>query len=370
MRPNLTILALSAILAACVPALAVEGLPPPEGDAIVSPDARFELLFTRPEEGEGGLTEGPAVAPDGSVYFSDIRRGRNPGRIYRYDPRTGEVELFAPDSHKSNGLIFGPDGMLYAAEGADYGGRRISRWDVGAKVRTLVVDRFEGKRFNSPNDITVDGSGNLYFTDPRYTGHEPRELDHRAVYRTTPDGQVEEITREVTKPNGLALSPDGKTLFVAETNNGGDGMPGVEPGNRGPMRIYAFPIGADGRVSGERRLHHDFGPEFGCDGMTVDDKGNLYLTVREPSSPGVLVLDPRGKKVGFLPTGKGAHAEETPLTEGEAKSLEEPPVPPSGLPSNVEFGLGEDANSLYVTVDQSLYRIRLKARGHHRQHRP
>ncbi len=346
---------------------ATDDVPPPEGAAIVSPDARFELLFTRPEQGEEGLMEGPAVAPDGSVYFSDIRRGENPGRIYRYDPKTGQVTRFAEDSHKSNGLIFGPNGTLYAAEGADYGGRRISRWDVATKKRTVVVDRFGGKRFNSPNDITVDASGNLYFTDPRYTGHEPRELEHRAVYRVTPRGEVEEITRQVTKPNGLALSPDGRTLYVAETNNGGDGMPGIQPGNRGPMRIYAFPLGADGKVDGDRSLHHDFGPEFGCDGMTVDEHGNLYLTVREPSAPGVLVLDPRGARVGFLATGKGVHAEEAPLTETETKALEEPPAPPSGLPSNVEFGIGDDANHLYVTVDQSLYRIRLRVRGHHRR---
>ena len=358
---------LAATASICATAWGIEDLPPPEGESIVSPDSRFELLFTREETGHGGLTEGPAVSPTGVIYFSDIRRGEHTGRIFRFDPQDETIELFAADSHKSNGLIFGPDGMLYAAEGADYGGRRISRWDTESKVRSVVVDRFDGKRFNAPNDIAVDDSGNLYFSDPRYIGHEPRELEHRAVYRVTTDGDVEEITHEVTKPNGLALSLDGRTLYVADTNNGGDGMPGVDPGNRGPMRILAFPLGEDGRVAGEHRLHLDFGPEFGCDGMTVDDRGNLYLTVREPSKPGILILNPSGEKVGFLPTGKGVHEEEIPLTEGEAKALEEPPVLPSGLPSNVEFGLGEDANSLYVTVDLSLYRIRLKTRGYHRQ---
>ncbi|MCY4536243.1 MAG: SMP-30/gluconolactonase/LRE family protein, partial [Bryobacterales bacterium] len=246
--------------------------------------------------------------------------------------------------------------------------RRISRWNVETKERALVVDNFGGKRFNSPNDITADDAGNLYFTDPRYVGHEPRELRWRAVYRVAPSGDVVEITHDVTKPNGLALSPDGGTLYVAETNNGGDGMPGVEPGNRGPMRVYAFPLGADGLVSGERRLFHDFGPKFGCDGMTVDEHGNLYLTAREPSKPGILVLDPSGEQIAFLPTSKGVNEEETPLTEGEKKALDEPPGTPSGLPSNVEFGLGTGANFLYVTVDQSLYRIRLKVRGYHRQH--
>ena len=352
-----------------LPVWAQLDLPVPTGAPIVDPDAAFEVLYTRPETDNGGLTEGPAVAPDGSIYFSDILRGENSGRIHRFDPETSEIETFAANSHKSNGLIFGPDGFLYAAEGADYGGRRVSRWNVETKERTAVVDRIGGKRFNSPNDICVDDEGNLYFTDPRYTGHEPRELDRRAVYRATPAGDVVEITREVTKPNGLALSPDGRTLYVAETNNGSDGLPGVEPGNRGPMRIYAFPLGSDGLVSGPRRLFHDFGPKFGCDGMTVDADGNVYLTVREPTAPGILVLDPSGERVGFLPTSRGVAAEETPFTRDEIEGMEQPPEAPTGLPSNVEFGLGADSNVLYVTVDQSLYRIRLKARGYHRQHR-
>lgn len=362
-------LKLATLATLCWTAFPAEDAPAPTGDTIVDPSARFELLYTRPETEAGGLTESPAVAPDGSIYFSDILREENHGRIHRFDPATKKVETFAANSHKSNGLTFGPDGHLYAAEGADYGGRRISRWNVETKRRELVVDNFGGKRFNSPNDVTVDDAGNLYFTDPRYVGHEPRELRWRAVYRVTPGGEVVEVTHDVTKPNGLALSPDGRTLYVAETNNGGDGMPGVEPGNRGPMRVYAFPLGADGLVSGPRRLFHDFGPNFGCDGMTVDEHGNVYLTAREPSKPGILVLDPSGEQIAFLPTSKGVHEEETPLTENEAKALDEPPVAPSGLPSNVEFGLGDGANVLYVTVDQSLYRIQLKVRGFHRQHR-
>ncbi len=339
----------------CTPWLAAERAPSPTGATIVASDARFELLYTRPETGAGGLTEGPAVAPDGSIYFSDILSGERPGRIHRFDPATKRVETFAADSGKANGLTFGPDGYLYAAEGADHGGRRISRWNVATKERSPVVDNFGGKLFNSPNDITVDDAGNLYFTDPRYVGHEPLELRWRAVYRVTPAGDVSEITREVSKPNGLALSPDGRTLYVAETDNGDDGLPGMQPGNRGPMRIYAFPLGPDGRVSGERRVFHDFGAQFGCDGMTVDEHGNLYLAAREPSRPGILVLDPRGAEIAFLPTAAGRKAEERPLVAG-------------GLPSNVEFGLGEGADFLYVTAGQSLYRIRLKVRGFHRQH--
>ncbi len=363
---------LVASLAILIPGISgqtLETLPAPSGSTIVDADARFEVLYTRAETDAGGLTEGPAVAPDGSVYFSDILRGERHGRIHRFHPESGRVELFAENSHKSNGLIFGPDGFLYAAEGADHGGRRISRWNVTTGERTLVADNYQGKKFNSPNDICVDTQGSLYFTDPRYTGHEPRELDHRAVYRVDPGGQVVEVTRDITKPNGIALSPDGRTLYVAETNNGSDGMPGAEPGNRGPMRVYAFPLGEDGLVAGDRRLFYDFGPQFGCDGMTVDEDGNLYLTVREPSRPGVLVLDTDGDEIAFLPTSPGVESEESPLTEKEIEGLDTPPATPTGLPSNVEFGLEADGNTLYVTVDQSLYRIRLKARGHHRQHR-
>ena len=351
------------------PSWGQEELPAPSGETIVAPDARFEVLYTRPETARGGLTEGPAVAPDGSIYFSDILRGENHGRIHRFDPESRKVEMFAANSHKANGLVFGPEGYLFAAEGADYGGRRISRWDVKTKERTVVVDGYGGKRFNSPNDVAIDSRGNLYFTDPRYVGHEPRELEDRAVYRVTRTGELTEVTRDVTKPNGLVLSPDDTTLYVAETNNGSDGIPGVEPGNRGPMKIYAFVLGENGLVSGPRRVFVDFGSQFGCDGMTVDEQGNLYLTIREPSKPGVLVLDPDGDQVGFLPTGVGAHVEEVPFTEAEAKQLETPPAIATGLPSNVEFGKGEDSNSLYVTVDQSLYRIRLLTRGYHRQYR-
>lgn len=342
-------------------------IPAPSGDTVVDPAAKLELLFTRQAAIEGGLTEGPAVGPDGAIYFSDIRRGENPGVIHWFDPQTGKTSVFAANSRKSNGLVFGPDGKLYAAEGADYGGRRISRWDIRSKQRTPVVERFDGKRFNSPNDICVDGKGRLYFSDPRYTGHEPRELEHRAVYRVTPAGEVVEVTRGLTKPNGLALSPDEKTLYVAETNNGSDGMPGFEPGNPGPMRIYAFPLGTDGLVAGARRTIYDFGAKFGCDGMTVDAQGNLYLTVRNPAKPGVLVLDPGGRELAFIPTGPETDVSDAPavvLQPGEAEALPQP----SGLPSNVEFGLGEDGHSLYITVDVSLYRIRLKTRGYHRQY--
>lgn len=333
-------LTLSVVLAADVP--------PPTGESIVSPDAKLELLYTRTTPIEGGLTEGCAVAPDGSIYFSDIPLGQDKGLIVRFDPKTKKTSIFASDSHKSNGLIFAVDGSLYACEGANYGGRCVSRWDIKTGQRTVIADNYQGKKFNAPNDLCLDRQGRIYFTDPRYLGDEPRELMHRAVYRIDIDGKVIEVTHDISKPNGIAISPDGKTLYVAEHDNGTDKIDASKPApKQGPMKIYGFPLGADGFVAGERKTVVDFGEGKGCDGMTLDSQGNLYLTVRNPQRPGVMVVNTEGNELAFIPTG--------PANQTTAE--------PIGLPSNVEFGLGEESNVLYVTVDKSLYRIGLKAKG-------
>jgi gluconolactonase len=324
-------------------------LPRPTGDRIVAPDAKLELLFTRSAAISGGLTEGPAVAPDGSIYFSDIPVGPDKGMILRFDPKTRQTTVFTADSGKSNGLIFDAQGYLLACEGSDGGGRRVSRWNVKTGERVTLVDRYQGKRFNAPNDLCLDRQGRIYFTDPRYLGTEPRELEHRAVYRLDKDGRVALVTHDVEKPNGIALSPDEKTLYVADHNNGTDRIdPNAPPPKKGAMKIYAFPLGPDGLVSGPRKTLVDFGTENGCDGMTVDVQGHLYLTARSLKRPGVLVIDPTGQEVAFIPTGPA---------QPDAKE-------PIGLPSNCEFGLGAESRTLYVTVDKSLYRIRLKVDGY------
>src|SRR4051812_45803382 len=168
--------------------------PAPTGDAIVPSGAKLELLFTRSAKIEGGLTEGPACAPDGSIYFSDIPFGKDKGMILRFDPKTKDTTVFAEDSHKSNGLKFNLDGYLIACEGSDEGGRAVVRWDVRSKERTVLAERYRGKRFNAPNDLAIDTKNRIYFSDPRYLGDEPRELEHRAVYRIDTDGKVVEIT--------------------------------------------------------------------------------------------------------------------------------------------------------------------------------
>jgi gluconolactonase len=335
-----------ALLLTLLPAADV---PKPTGKAIVSPDAKWEHLFTRTAPIKGGLTEGPAVAPDGSIYFSDIPFGKDKGMILRFDPKTRKTTVFTADSRKSNGLKFDRKGYLIACEGSDYGGRCVSRWDVKTKKRTVLADRFKGKRFNAPNDLVIDRKGRIYFTDPRYLGPERRELKHRAVYRLGTDGKVVEVTHDVEKPNGIALSPDGQTLYLADHNNGTDRIGSGPPPKPGAMKLYAFPLGRDGLVAGKRRTLYDFGKEAGCDGMCVDVKGNIYMAARSLKRPGILVVDPAGKEVAFIPTG--------PPQTGAAE--------PHGVPSNCTFGIGPESKTLYVTVDTSLYRIPLKIAGYH-----
>ena len=332
-------------------------VPKPTGASIVSADARLERLFTRTANLQGGLTEGPAVAPDGSIYFSDIPFGANKGMILRWNPKTRRTTVFTRDSGKSNGLIFDAAGHLLACEGADQGGRRVSRWDVRTATRTTVAVRYRGKKLNAPNDLCLDRRGRIYFTDPRYLGEEPRELEHRAVYRIDTDGAVIEVTHDVAKPNGIALAPEGNVLYVADHDNGTDRIdPTQPPPEHGDMRIYAFPLGPDGKVSGPRKTLIDFGAENGCDGMTVDEHGQIYLTVRSVRRPGVMVIDSRGAELAFIPTGP------------PNQRADDPSHPPVGLPSNVEFGIGDERNVLYITVDQSLYRIRMKVKGYHAQY--
>ena len=320
-------------------------------ERIVPADAKLELLYTRSADIRGGLTEGPAVAPDGSIYFTDIPNGPDKSLIVRFDPATKQTSVFSADAGMANGLAFDAQGYLIACEGNDTGGRRVSRWDTKTGKSQTIVDRYQGKKFNAPNDLVLDSKGRIYFTDPRYVGSEPRELEHRAVYRIDTDGKVVEVTHEVEKPNGIALSPDEKTLYVADHNNGSDRIDSAGPKpTKGAMKIYAYPLGGDGLVAGARKTIHDFGTEDGCDGMCVDTAGRIYLTARGSKRPGVLVIDPAGKEQAFIATGAA--------NQQDAKE-------PKGFPSNVEFGRGADDNVLYVTVDKSLYRIRLNAHGWH-----
>jgi gluconolactonase len=333
-------------LAACL--LLAADIPAPTGADVVAPDARWEVLFTRTAPIAGGLTEGPAVAPDGSIYFSDIPFGKDKGMILRFDPQTKKTTIFKEDSGKSNGLKFDAQGRLVACEGSDGGGRRVARYDLTTGAGVTVADRYQGKRFNAPNDLAIDRQGRIYFSDPRYLGDEPRELEHRAVYRIDANGTVVEITHDCEKPNGVVLSPDGRTLYVVDHNNGTDRIdPTAPPPKPGAMKVYAFPLAGDGSVAGPRRTLVDFGDEAGGDGLCVDAQGRVYIAARSLKRPGILVIDAVGREVAFLPTGRPQPGAREPI----------------GIPSNVCFGQGAEANTLYATVDKSLWRIRLKAKG-------
>lgn len=179
-------------------------------DPIVPPGAKLELIF------DGGLvlTEGVTVAPNGMVYFSDITfthvaKSKNlpieAGHIWKFDPGTGKTTIFRSPSGMSNGLKFDAEGNLLAAEGADFGGRRISRTDMKTGKTQILAGLFEGKPFNSPNDITIDEKGRVYFSDPRYLGHEPIDQPIQAVYRIDPDGLIHRIITDAGKPNGVAV---------------------------------------------------------------------------------------------------------------------------------------------------------------------
>jgi gluconolactonase len=287
---------------------------PPGPGGLLAPGAKLEKLW-----GEGSFTEGGALAGDGSILFSDIG-----DRIMRFDPKTGAVSVFREPSGRANGLIFDPKGRLVAAEGANTGGgRRVSVTEPDGTVRTLA-DRYQGKRFNSPNDVAVDRHGRVYVSDPRYVGSEPRELDFEAVFRIDPDGAVERLETTAKKPNGLAVSPDGATLYVADN---------------GPARraLLALDLGADGRVSNPRVLH-EFGASRGIDGMTVTTDGRIVAAAGSGPTAGVHVFSPAGKPLGVIPV----------------------PEPPT----NVEFG-GPDRTTLYVTAGKGLYRVTTTMTGHH-----
>ena len=323
-----------------------------EDNTILLDGSVLELIFTRQAKLNSGLTEGPAVAPDGSIYFTDMPFGNDNGMILRFDPKTSQTTVFTNNSGKSNGLAFLRDGSAVSCDGADGGGRRLVRWNLQTHEGTTLVDRLQSKRFNSPNDLVVDLKDRIYFTDPRYGGTEPRELQHEAIYRLDVDGKVLEITREVEKPNGIVLSPDQKILYVGDHNNGGNRLKPTDPEpKRGAMKIYAFPLNAEGLVSGPRKILVDFGIENGCDGMTVDSQGNVYAACRSLARPGIMVVDPSGHELAFVETGP---KNQQGLFDGW-----------KGIPSNVEFGIGDDAHSLYVTIDKSLYRLKVKTRGFH-----
>jgi gluconolactonase len=312
---------------------------------IVPADSKLEKLF------DGGLvlTEGVAVAPDGMVYFSDItfshvskeKKGViEAGHIWKYDPATGKATIFRSPSGMSNGLKFDADGNLIACEGADYGGRRVTRTDMKTGRSIILAGLFEGKPFNSPNDATIDEKGRIYFSDPRYLGHEPIEQPVQAVYRIDPDGSVHRIITDAGKPNGVCISPDQKSFYLVSNDNGSFGigrLPADAKTYKGQMALLAYDLAPNGTAK-FRKVLVDYAPQDGPDGMVCDVEGNLYVAVRDETRPGIRVYSPDGKELADIRT---------------------------EMPTNVGFGRGKDSKVLYITAGHSLYRIRVSKDGYH-----
>lgn len=253
-----------------------------------------------------GFTEGPTWDFKRSIlYFSDIP----PAHIMGF--ADGKARIINGESSQSNGLMMDKQGMIVACE---HSGRRLSRALPGEPGKT-IVDRYEGKRLNSPNDLWIDADGGIYFTDPRYGARDDLELDKEAVYYVTAGGEIERIIDDLVRPNGIALSPDGKTLYVVDN---------------GASLLYRYPVQGPGKIGKGKRIAYTVYP----DGMSVDKEGRLYVTGLE----GVLVLGPDGKWLGAI---------ECPEQ-----------------PANCTFG-GEGYRTLFITARTGLYSIETQTRGWH-----
>jgi gluconolactonase len=299
---------------------------------IVAPGAELEQLF------DGGFwTEGPAVGPDGRIYFCDITMtfatGMEAGNIWVFDPASQKTSIFRSPSGMAAGIKFDREGRMVVAQGADFGARSVIRTDMKSGKTTILAGLYKGRPFNAPNDLDIDDQGRIYFTDPRYFGHEPIEQPVFGVYRIDTDNSVHLILADVARPNGIAVSPDQKTLYVAEhdtllTDRRIDDV----PQRNGFMRLLAYDLAADGTASHQRVLV-DYGKEAGADGLAVDVTGNIYAAVGAASRRGVRVYTPVGKEIAYIP------------------------VPGETAVTNVALATRDGRTYLYITAKKGLYRI-------------
>ena len=255
------------------------------------------------------FTEGP-VWCDGVLRFSDI-----PGDcIYQWHP-DGHVSRWRHPSGNSNGLTRDRNGMVVACE---HGNRRVSRSDAHGNPHT-IVDRYNGKRLNSPNDVVVRSDGVIFFTDPPYGIDESqREQPLNGVYAVHPDGQMLLVGTDFDRPNGLAFSPDEKTLYIGDSRR---------------RHVRAFDVASDGTLSNSRTPFDMDHPQPGSpDGMKVDQAGRLYVA----GATGIWVFEPSGELIGII-------------------AMPE-------LPANLAWG-DADLQTLYITARTSVYRIRTTTPG-------
>jgi gluconolactonase len=283
------------------------------------------------------FTEGPAVDAEGNVFFSDIVNNR----IMRRSA-DGILSVWRADSGRANGNMFDAQGRLVTCEGAEFGDggrRRITRTDMRTGTVEILTERYEGKRYNSPNDLAIDSQCRIYFTDPRYKAdRSDLEMDVEAVYRLDPDGRVIRILQQPTiqKPNGITISTDNRTLYLVDSN----------PAPGGNRKIWAFDLAPDGCPSNQR-LVYDFAPGRGGDGMRTDVRGNLWIAagISRPRHAnetgdvpsGIYVVTPNGEMLGRIPV-------------------------PEDSVTNLAFG-GRDLKTLYIVSGKSLFSIRVNVAG-------
>lgn len=277
------------------------------------------------------FTEGPAVGPDGTVYFTDIINER----IMALSP-AGRLTTFRERSNAANGLLIDPQGRLIACEGAEFtrpgvivkGTPRVTRTDLKTGVVEVLAERFDGRPLTGPNDVTIDSKGRLYFT----------ELNGAAVYRIDGPGRVVRLLAapDVSRPNGIQIAPDDRSLYLVEA----DQRP------NGPRLIRRYDLRPDGTV-GNMRVHYDFGLGRSADGMSIDAEGNLYASAGMnqlrgsaetlDTKTGVYVISPAGTLLKFIPI-------------------------PEDFITNNAFG-GPDMKTLYVTAGKTLFKVRTEIAG-------
>jgi len=315
--------------------------------SLVAPGGKLERVFCC-----GVFLEGPAAAPDGSIYFTDITATYNyvgrpldqqGGVIRRYDPKTGKTTVFQSPSAMATGIEFGPNGQMYVTHAAHLGTRLVTRIDLATGLGYVSAYRFNGRPFNSPNDLAADHQGRIFFSDPRYIGDESIDQPVMGVYRIDTDGKVSIVTADLGKPNGVAISPDQKTLYVASIGKSEiDRLPQPVPTRSALEAIVAYDIQPDGSVK-FNRLVVDYlaapaRPEKnGPDGIDTDIHGNIWGA--QLAWKAVVAYSPDGNELGRIPIEEGA--------------------------TNVEFGHGTEADVLYITGRTGLYRVKVKTRGWH-----
>jgi len=252
------------------------------------------------------FTEGPVWSREGFLLFSDVPNNQ----IRKLVPGERSV-AFRDDSHGANGNTFDAQGRFYSCESKT---RRVVRMDKKGKMEVLA-EKWEGKRLNAPNDIVVRKDGQIYFTDPAFGDQaDTRELDFYGVYHINPKGVMNLIARPAGRPNGIAFSPNGRILYVANSDD---------------RNVRAYDVDHNGAVSNERVVVSNI--DGVPDGIRLDEKGNLYVTAK-----GVSVYTAEGKLLHTIEL--------------------------SETPANCAFG-DPDLQTLYITARTSLYRVRLNVKG-------